>query len=180
MKTADQLSQGQRFFNRSSVCVQVGQSTDTAVLKVIADILQALDAGYLTMLILLYLSAAFDSVDNQTLLDRLRISYGINDVFLLWFTSYLLDRQQHARVSSTRSKPSTVLFDVPQGSVLGHILFLLHTAYFLLLIRRHQLQPHTYADDTQIYGFCHPLATSGLVSRVSSCVDDVSCWMSSH
>ena len=132
------------------------------------------------MLILLDLSAAFDSVDHPTLLERLHISYDINDVVLLWFSSYLLDRQQHVRVSNTHSEPSTVLFGVPQGSVLGPILFLLYTADLLRLIKRHQLQPHAYADGTQIYGFCHPLATSGLVSRVSSCVDDISCWMSSN
>ena len=101
-----------------------GHSTETAVLKVLADILQALDAGDFALLISLDLSAAFDSVDHPTLLERLRISYGINDAVLLWFTSYLLDRQQHVRVSNTRSKPSTVLFGVPQGSVMGSILFL--------------------------------------------------------
>ena len=68
-----------------------GHSTETAVLKVLADILQALDAGDFALLILLDLSAAFDSVDHRTLLERLRISYGINDVLLLWFTFYLLD-----------------------------------------------------------------------------------------
>ena len=119
----------------------------------LADILQAIDAGDFTLLILLDLSAAFDSVDHPTLLERLRISYGINDIVLLWFTSYLLDRQQHVCMSNTRSKPSTVLFDVPQGSVLESILFLLCTTDLLRLIRRHQLQPHAYADDTQIYGF---------------------------
>ena len=91
-----------------------GHSTETAVLKVLADILQALDAVDFALLILLDLSAAFDSVDHSTLLELLRISHGINDVVLLWFTSYLLDRQQHVRVSNTCSEPSTVLFGVPQ------------------------------------------------------------------
>ena len=91
-----------------------GHSTETTVLKVLADILQALDAGDFALLILLDLSAAFDSVDHPTLLERLHISYDINDVVLLWFSSYLLDRQQHVRLSNTRSEPSIVLFGVPR------------------------------------------------------------------
>ena len=100
-------------------------STETAVLKVLADILLALDSGNLVMLTLLDLSAAFDSVDHNTLLCRLRTSYGLRGACFDWFKSYLSGRTQYVRSTSTSSKPSEVQYGVPQGSVLWPILFLL-------------------------------------------------------
>ena len=70
------------------------RSTETAVLKVLSEILMALDSGNLAVMMLLDLSAAFDSVDHITLLQRLKTSYGLNDVVINWFTSYLKDRTQ--------------------------------------------------------------------------------------
>ena len=75
-------------------------STETAVLKVLADILLALDSSDLAMLTLLDLSAAFDSVDHDTLLKRLQKSYGLGGQVLNWFTSYLCGRVQHVRTSA--------------------------------------------------------------------------------
>jgi len=73
--------------------------------------------------------------------------------------------------------PSAVLYVVPQGSVLGPILFLLCTADVLQLVKFHQLQPHAYADDMQIYGFCKPLDVDTLQEHVSVCIDEVISWM---
>ena len=132
------------------------------------------------MLTLLDLSAAFDSVDHDMLLRRLRETYGLSGVVMNWFASYLSGRLQHVRVSESSSSPSVLLYGVPQGSVLGPILFLLYTADLLQLIKHHQLNPHAFADDTQIYGSCQPFEADGLRKRMSTCVDDVSSWMSAN
>ena len=155
-------------------------STETAVLKVLADILLAIDRGDLAVLALLDLSAAFDTVDHDTLLRRLETSYGLAGSVISWFRSYLDGRTQSVRCRSSSSKPTRLHCGVPQGSVLGPILFLLYTADLLQLIQSYGLHPHLYADDTQIYGFCHPNATAYLQDHVTECIADVSSWMQSN
>ena len=108
----------------------------------------------LSMLTLLDLSAAFDTVDHPILLRRLSTSHGVNGVVHSWITSYLANRTQYVRCPGSRSTPLPVLCGVPQGSVLGPILFLLYTADLAQLVESFELYPHLYADDTQIYGFC--------------------------
>ena len=77
----------------------------------------SLDTGDLSMLTLLDLSAAFDTVDHQILIRRLETSYGLGGVVLSWFKSYLDSRTQYVRCGRLTSTPATVIFGVPQGSV---------------------------------------------------------------
>jgi len=129
---------------------------------------------------LLDLSAAFDTVDHQILIRRLETSYGLGGVVLSWFKSYLDSRTQYVRCGRLTSTPATVIFGVPQESVLGPIRFLLYTTDLLRLIERHNLHPHAYADDTQICGFCPPSAISVLQEQMSACLAEVALWMRSN
>jgi len=138
------------------------RSTETAVLRVLSDILDALDRGDFAVLTLLDLSAAFDTVDHTTLLRRLQTTYSITGTALVWFASYLHERKLSVWYRGFSSTSSSLLCGVPQGSVLGPILFLLYTADLLGLIEGMDLHPHLYADDTQIYGFCAPDEASAL------------------
>jgi len=122
-------------------------STETAVSKVLTDILLAIDSGDLSALVLLDLSAAIDTVDHDILIQRLRTSYGLSGMVLHWFQSYLDGRRQYVRTGSSASFPTLILCGVPQGSFLGPILFLLYTADVIPLIQSHGLCPHLYADD---------------------------------
>ena len=155
-------------------------STETAVLKVLSDILLAVDRGDIAVLTLLDLSAAFDTVDHGILLRRLNVSYGLGGSVHRWFTSYLHGRVQYVRCGSAVSAPKSVLYGVPQGSVLGPILFLLYTADLVQLIESHDLSSHLYADDTQVYSSCRPSATQPLLDRLSVCLADVASWMRSN
>ena len=155
-------------------------STETAVLKVMTDILRAFDTGNLAVLTLLDLSAAFDTVDHATLLRRLSVTYGLDSAVMSWFLYYLSGRTQFVRCGSSKSASSTLSCGVPQSSVLGPILFLLYTADLLGLIEQHDLIPHLYADDTQICGNSPPSNVLQLQERVSGCVDDVAKWMQSN
>ena len=106
---------------------RAGHSTETILLRIVNDILSALDNDNIPVLLLLDLSAAFDTTDHNILLSRLNSVFGIQSTALQWFHSYLSDRYQSTSVNNSSSSPSQLMYGVPEGSVLGPILFVLYT-----------------------------------------------------
>ena len=126
-------------------------SVETALLKVQNDILRDIDMNKSVFLVLLDLSAAFDTVNHDILLNRLNTSFGVRDLALKWFKSYLSDRQFYVSVPEGKSFSRSFDCGVPQGSILGPILFSLYISPIADIIHRHELGYHLYADDTQLY-----------------------------
>lgn len=157
-----------------------GHSTETALLKVFSDLVNAIDSGQLALLSLLDMSAAFDTVDHDILMQRLSSSFGIKDRALSWLESYIRGRTQSVHLAGEETEPRLVTCGVPQGSVLGPLLFVLYTADLERIIEVHGLLHHCYADDTQLYFFCEPSQTAGLKQRVLLCIEQISGWMASN
>uniref|UniRef100_A0A8C5BDZ8 Reverse transcriptase domain-containing protein n=1 Tax=Gadus morhua TaxID=8049 RepID=A0A8C5BDZ8_GADMO len=151
-------------------------STETALVKITNDLLLAADSGLLTILILLDLSAAFDTISHPLLLDRLA-GIGITGAALSWFTSYLTGRQQFVQLSNHKSGCSGVSLGVPQGSVLGPLLFTTYLLPLGTLLRHHGVHFHCYADDTQVYISTKPTAAIPPTSLVT-CLEEIRSWLS--
>ena len=102
-------------------------STETALLRVFYDLLTSSDTDHISVLTLLDLCAAFNTIDHDLLLNRLRDVFGIRDTALAFFGSNLSGRKQIVSVLCRESEPSSLLYGVSQGSGLGPILFILYT-----------------------------------------------------
>ena len=126
-------------------------STETTLLGIHNDLILAMDRGEVTSLILLDLSAAFDTVDHSILLHRLQHWFGLHGTSRDWFSSYLTSRSQAVSIQNSTSSFSNLFCGVPQGSVLGPLLFTLYTTPLGSVISKNSIKYHLYADDTQLY-----------------------------
>ena len=154
-----------------------GHSTETALLRVHNDIVNIVDQGKCAFLVLLDLSAAFDTVDHNILLSFLRDHVGLSGNVLSMFESYLVGRTQCISIHNILSSMSELLFGVPQGSVLGPIIFCTYTIPLGAILRSHNMSYHLYADDTQLYCASDAGMFSDTILKLESCVRDIRSWM---
>ena len=124
-------------------------STETAALELIDRIYKILDEGELPIAVYLDLSKAFDTLDHNILFHKLR-SYGVTGIELDWFKSYLGDRSQYVQFDNVCSKTLPLKTGVPQGSVLGPLLFIIYIND--LVTASPKFETLCYADDTTLIG----------------------------
>ena len=156
---------------------RTNHSTETAVLNVVDNLLLKNDEHKISLMACLDLSAAFDTLDHKILLQRLKISYGVHGNVLKWFTSYIESRSQFISLDSYTSSRTTLEFGVPQGSVLGPVLFTLYAQPLSHVIVHNDCLHHNYADDTEVTKSSDPQNLEETKDGMNGCVRDISNWM---
>ena len=155
-----------------------GHSTETALLRIKNDIDAALDRKSMVILVMLDLSSAFDTIEHEVLLTRLEHTFGITDKALAWLRSYLSERHQNVVVDSSMSADYVLQCGVPQGSVLGPVLYCMYTRPVCDIVARHGMQYHCYADDIQIYATVgRDQCIAAALLKIEACVVEVADWM---
>uniref|UniRef100_A0A8C6PYD4 Reverse transcriptase domain-containing protein n=1 Tax=Nothobranchius furzeri TaxID=105023 RepID=A0A8C6PYD4_NOTFU len=155
-------------------------STETALVRVHNDLLMAADAGKCSVMVLLDLSAAFDTVDHNVLLNRLKALAGISGSALDWLSSYLTNRTFTVKSETFSSDTASLTCGVPQGSVLGPLLFAFYILPLAGIIQSFpDISYHIYADDIQLYMSFMPHQLDRLATLVL-CLTQISNWLSSN
>ena len=151
------------------------------------DILDAIDKKEVMCLVMLDLDAAFNTVNHHLLLNRLRYRFGVHDLALSWLKSYLTNRTQCVIIQNkdgctVESSKRPLTQGIPQGSILGPILFNLFMAPLGELCRTNRVSFQGYADDTQNYLSFRPISRSlnnqiECITKLENCIDAVQHWM---
>ena len=180
------LSQLNHFIESKSLhCpVQSGyranHSCETLMVSLMDEVLRIMNNGEVAVLLLLDLSAAFDTIDHHILIQRLLTDFGITDRALQWLHSYLEGRSFSVSINQAISDALCLLFGVPQGSLLGPILFILYIKPLRDIALKYGLDIHLYADDAQLYISFTPTNPSEWESvrkNISDCLKEIREWM---
>ena len=146
--------------------------------KFIMIIISAMNEGKMTALTLLDLSSAFDTIDHSILLGPLEDWVGATGRAHDWLRSYLTGRSQQVKFGECLSRKVDLPFGVPQGSVLGRLLFTTYTTPLSLVVSQYDISHHFYDNDSQLYVSFSSRNAAVSLSSLKSCLDSVQLWMS--
>ena len=156
-------------------------STETLLLEIVDQTLIGYDKNSATVLVLLDMSAAFDTVDLKKLLDILENKIGLKGVALKWFQSFLLGRKQKVKINGFTSELLYTLYGVPQGSVLGPVLFNIYVASLSSVIEGLDMFTSTYADDTNArIKLSLQFQYFNISIRIPALLKEIHKWMNSY
>ena len=175
----DAFLQNNNIHNKFQSGFRKGHSTETALIKVVNDLRVAADKKEVSVLLLLDLTAAFDTIHHTILIQRLEHYIGLSGTALSWFRSYLTERTYSVNIDDFQSEKHSIASGVPQGSILGPLLFSLYILPLGELITLHGVNYHFYADDTQLYLSVAPDDPHAL-DPLLSCLSSIKSWMSEN
>ena len=158
-------------------------STETALLHVHDSVIRSIDERKGVIMLLIYLSAAFDTIDHDILLNTLSNTIGVKDRCLSWFAAYLQHRQYTVLIAGEQSRPHKLTCGVPQGSVLGPLLFTIYMTPLASLLKLHGMTYHLYADDTQLFqefSLSDNTSPEMAVRKMERCVTNIRQWMKTN
>jgi hypothetical protein len=156
-------------------------STELLLTWVCNNLFEACDKNTASVVLLLDLSAAFDTVDHEKLLEILEVEIGITGVALLWFREFLTNRTQRVKIGDSLSEVLVLLFGVIQGSILGPRLFNIYIRSVYKRVGDTQFEIVGFADDHQlIKQFVLTMKATALGEDIRNCLSVIAEWMSEH
>ena len=158
-------------------------STETTLLHVHDSVIRSIDERKGVILLLIDLNAAFDMIDHAILRNTLTNTIGVKDRCLSWFTTYLQHRQYTVLIAGEQSKPHKLTYGVPQGSVLGPLLFRIYMTPLASLLKLHGMTYHLYADDTQLFqesSLSDNTSPEIAIRKMEHCVISIRQWMKTN
>ena len=155
-------------------------STESALLCVLSDLFSSIDNERISLLTLLDVSPAFDTVDHAILLDRLSISFWITGSAFNWMRSFVVGQTQAVHYCGSISQCAVVRSGFNQRLVLRPLLYVLYTTDIQKLVESLGFGVHLYADDTQFHGSCKVSEVADLAGCAVHVINEIKIWMSSN